>query len=960
MTMTTTTIIMGIGSRAKPFIEPVRNWREGLAEHARPFVATALFTDEGTIVSGRGDDHVRLIDGLRNEMVPDAWQHNLAAGHQHKKDVKAWIQAWSKIARQESHVRAAGLAGLKVRAGLTVVLVSTTFDPIGSSLVLFFAEIMGQVAREGNLPITLHLFQIAPDAYYEGVTGVPEHLVLKKKEHEPAGIRTTKHLLEIQDAFLEPVSRTGIGNRQFHHCWLISNSTGRATCLNNFAALTQTTAGFVAFLHNPQFRLPDAVGTLTQVGEAQMLNSLGIFELRLTRSTMQQALLSKVTMKSLGFLKNWQERFFDRQRIDSEIRGLIHEKRLDLPMERFSRKDTGGVIHVPFVYLEGKTMEEEEEVVQYIEKIKTAWQEYRRVNEAVLYEKTAQRQEQFLDKDSGLIMQKCRDFVNTAEGELPAGHAYLSAWLNTESRFIKGGTISMASGLEEIWARVTEYWDDLLEVRGQRKELKRVRQAIIDKTSLVESMKRQLKTEDTICRSESVANDLGDEGQKHGKDSDPTGRHCDLKKDELRTRLQEISTDLEELVPREKELLAGLRDIDRGLEDPGIRRELFLERVEDKALEDYADIVPRLTESAATCKQAAKAERNAEKAAHRTLRQWFIIHNSLIVLVAALLTGYFQPDLWTLFRFITPLTAGTALLNTLVGVFRYFFGTRRAWFRARDLHCQAVAEQKQLRDKAVAILAGLEQSRADFTACFYAIEWYHHLREKLSSYLLRIADGLNGLHRMHSEALSYWENLKNLDTENILEFPAQPHLEHIWTEEEKAITSILYSTEPERDCFNDIIDLGVGPALEKLNTVLGRITDDRFKGVLAMDLAGLLEHLDNTVSDFDLEEVLRASINNAALLVNVHEFARNQGASETFLVGLKYREKDRTAGLFASLARDKKLQLVPTEDTDRIVFIRLLMNFAPSHWIYFDSMRQSIGDAHLHGFKTDFKKITQN
>ncbi|MCF6290963.1 MAG: hypothetical protein L3J03_08220 [Desulfobacterales bacterium] len=941
MTMTTT-IIMGIGSRAKPFIEPVQNWREGLAEHARPFVATALLQDEGVIVSGRDEKQVCLIDGLRNEMTPGAWQENLAAGRQHKKDVKAWIQAWSQIARQESHVRAAGQAGLKVRAGLTVVLASTTFDPIGSSLVLFFAEIMGQVAREGNLPITVHLFQIAPDAFYQGVTGVPEQLVLKKEEHEPAGIRTARHLLEAQDAFLRPGAGGAAGNRLFHHCWLVSNSTGRGTCLNTFSALTRTTAEFVAFLQHPEFRLPDTAGTLTRGGEAQMLHSLGIFELRLARSSMQQALRSKVTTKALGFLKTWRKLTFDRQKIDSEIRGLINERRLDLPMERFSRNDTGGAIHVPFVFPEREIMEEEEEVVRYADKLKTAWRDYRRANESALYEKTVRQQEQLLEKDSGLIMKKCRELVNTAEGELPAGIAYLSAWLNTESRFIKGGTVSTASGLEEIWALVTEYWDDLLAVRGQRRELKKVRQAIVDKTSLVESLKRQLKTADTICRSESATNAPGNKEQEHGKDSGPNQRRHDLKKDELHARLRETGTDLEKLITREKELQAELRDIDRGLEDPGTRRELFQERVEDKALEDYADVLPQLTESAATCKLTAKAERKAEESARRTFRQWFIIHNCLIVLVAALLTGYFQPDLRVLFRLVTPLTAGAAILNTLVGVRRYFFGARRTWQKARDRRQQAEAEQGQIRNKAVSILAGLEKKRAAFAACFYAIEWYHLLRERLSGYLLRLADGLNGLRKMHGEALSCWENVETLDSGNIIEFPTRVHLEHLWKQEKEAINNILVSMEPERDCFNDIIDLGVGPALEKLDTVLGRITDDRFNGVLALDLAGLLEHLDETVPGFDLEETLRTGIDNAALLVNVHEFARNQGAAETFLVGLRHREGDEATRLLNLVSQDKKMRLVSIEEPDRILFVRLLMKFAPSHWIYFDSMRQNL------------------
>ncbi len=921
-----TAVIIGVGSRVEPFLEATMAWREGLDPVFRTFIANAMLCDDGS-VSLNGGKVSLLLEGLSTELTDDAWRLNRAIGDEQDTQIQAWLQSIIQETRQESHLRAARAAGYEVQPGLRIVLVSTTFDPVGAGLSLMFSKKIKQVARACNLPVWVHLFKIAPDVFVDGVAGVPEEFKVKKEDQGIAGLFTVSHLNELTDV----AAKLPQEGRLFQDCWIVSNVTTRNTCINNFSVLANYLAVFVSLFHVGGFHLSDHTGMYAENGDLPIINSIGIYEFHLDREGLQKTLFDRVAHIALDFLNVWEKKPFEHQQMSSDVSNLIYKKQMDLLRERFSRDDCGKTLYSTFQYQMSDGFLESEEAARSFENdVLRAWREHRRNNEDSLYQGAAIRQEQLLSEDSDSVMNRCRELANEG-GEIPAAIAYLAAWLNIDSPFLKGCDVALESGLHRIWEAVTEYWDDLMGSGKKRAELKKIRQQIVDKTSVFKNLEQESVALQKILETESSADSV--QSQENADAGQPSAHKRQFENEikELKVRISKNQADIDSLIAREGDLNIELRAIDQGLNDPGTRRDLFKEHVEGKALDRFSKIVPKLVKSSDECQRTDKEVVRKERAKTGTLNWWLL--SNAVIFVCSLVLTCFNLSMEMVLTTILPWTATAIVVTLIVFTFYYYFKIKPDLHKAYNDRHQAKWSQRNIQNEMVAVLTRLEKTRPDFAACFYAIEWFHSLKSNIANRHSELSAAVSGLQDLRNKAVS--ERSLAEDTENRRIVPNKIEFEALWPLGEKSLQNSLLTQQLVKLYCREVFESGAAQALSKLQETLEAVTRESFGEILGMDIAELFELLDSTMPVADLDQTLRTGLENTSPLINIHEFSRHQGAVEEFFISLKCRDGGETASRIERLSRDKSLQLIPAESPDNIRFVRLITKITPSHWIYY-------------------------
>lgn len=961
----------------EPFFEEFRRWREHLPDYLQPFAEGALFRDDGSVLTTIANFPSTSLPGFVTDIQAGSWQHNFEIFRDQEDIIE---NLYGQILTQVSlaqNVRAVEKAGDEIKNSIRLILLSTTFDPVGSSLATMMAHFAQKTnAEKTALPLHTHLLSLAPDLFTGSTKNRPHNYLLNREHMSWAKIRTARHFRELHEAFLQQeFHQMAVLPSLFGALWIFSSTDERGTVLDDYHLLTSYIRNayslwFTDHITDTRDSLP------TPSGDPCIVNALGVFELQYQKEAMRKALAGKLTLsaiqKDLGRWRHWSQH---RQKLNNAIRRFIHQNHFDQTFRRVGKNTAGESLDTPFRF------KSEASIETFGGEILSARRNHEK--SADVLGKTTRRMEEVLAADRELVLAEIKNRLDTPEDELPSAIAFLCSWLGEDCTYFTGDVQDRSSGMAEIWIELTQFFDKLNETIKERQEMKELNQSIKDKFHMQKSLERRSSTAAAppmeIANDETLTIELSADSAKNSAADEP-GRvdqesvageasiPDSEKKDESSAELDMTATtahdsqehlilenrqainqeELEKLHEKKQALAQKLLKVDQALENSGERRALFENKIEKVALDEFDKINARLQATAPLQRGLVNEIAKWEEAVKSGFLR-FIVYALIVLLLfgaSPLAIGYFS-EIWSYSsakEWTGYLLTLFSSLHTIINGYRFIVKPRKKLQKARENLEQLKRKQKQLSREGESRLAKLERDRTQYAAHSLALEWFHELKASMRRWHRKLSREQPELEKLEKFSLESWEQFQTRDDERVFQFPNKSALGHIWLLKEGNIQVELenFFKRPGRERSQILAIADIEKYVEGLRDEFHQISEKHFGEYFDKDPEEMLMVLAKE-TNFNVERMLDRNIRNTIALANLKDLYAEQRVTKALLIASNSRgERSDFLQLLKKLA--PSAAQIPAIGGERIIFYRVLEGYAFCNWGYSNQARSELSN----------------
>jgi len=517
-------------------------------------ISCVTLADDGSCRIGNLSEAIFLCTNLDPEISSEAFQCNFQMYQSREKEFEDVLADAMEEIRQREVILELQEKGYKIDDEISVYILSTLFDPVGSSAIVPFLGFV-QTLLAGRFRGTLietHLLGFFPDLF-------PGY-----KKEKLAYLRSYACLQELDHMLDHPKMLFLEGRAPLTYIYLFTSKNEDGVEIGSYEDLIPMICEVLSLLLFGEIASDNSfsVALLNKdIGKYARYSSFGLAKLIYPVDNIMDGLANALTDKLMGFRGVAQPKTFERDYIAADVKEFLLEHSFDKLSSALKFDKEGKTIWSDFKFL--GAINEKVVVENFLRNVDSQAEEFDRDRVTLMDKKLADRRRQVYDEKIEKLFQKIYNGVDSSERGIYYSKAFLDVLQNQRSPYTQGEVIAKAFTLDLIEKEAKSFFDGLFGIeRGKLAELKR---DIDDKTELLQKAMQEFEGASN-CTSVDIA----------GAENDDSNTLAESQQ----KRLDALREEIENLQKKYDTLEEKIADFDFKIMDPSERRRLLAKIME--------------------------------------------------------------------------------------------------------------------------------------------------------------------------------------------------------------------------------------------------------------------------------------------------------------------------------------------------------------------------------------------
>jgi len=573
-------IILGLGKYGNEIVQNISKLMEEQDNIIFKIVSCLALKDNGEFWDIKEDKLLFQCENLKSEFHLDNYSSNFQSLQCHEKSFEDHlVDKISHLKRKELLVKFQD-QGLSIDNNIEIFIISPLFDSVGSAAIIPFLGFI-QTLLAGRLRgsvIKSNLFLLFPDLF-------PDY-----RNKELAFARSYVSMEELDFIADHPELISSEGLHPFDFAWIMTGKNEEDIELGSYQSLIPMIKNFFKLIFKGDI-LNDVSFTNVLInkveGKTTRYSSVGLSQLIFPVDEVIKGLSKYVGFLIFQSKGLTEEKIFDRELINTNVKKFIIENRFDELSEEMKTDPDGHNILMDFSYEGDMNIEIDPDV--FFQSVEEAFEGFSKTQFIEMQNKLLQKKSTLHEEKKEKLGIYVKDCIESEEKGIYYTKSFLDQLLNHNSNYVKGKILTEKYNLKFLRNKVRSYFD------REFKELQdyyiQLQNEIEEKRILLENLKEQKPEEDEgeaeekevlseqINSLEIELKELDDKSIKIKKEI----KDCKIAKDEnnlgskvLKNKITEIKETIEDLKGKIKDINDKYVDIKRRLADLSFKKKKTL------------------------------------------------------------------------------------------------------------------------------------------------------------------------------------------------------------------------------------------------------------------------------------------------------------------------------------------------------------------------------------------------
>jgi hypothetical protein len=516
-------------------------------------VQCLFLEDDGNLATNDRIGPTFHCDGLSLDRSPNVFQKNFRVYVNNEREIENILADLMQKIKRIDVVLELREMGYKIDEGIAICIVSTLFDPIGSSAIIPFLGFVQYLisGRFTGTVVHTNLLGFFPDLFDE------------YKKDDLFYSRSFIAVQELDHILNNPKILITDERSPIHYVYLFTGKNEDAVEIGSYKDLIPMIGEVFSSLLLGEIASDESFSSvlLEKVdGKYTRYNSFGLSKLIYPVNEIMNGLFNIMVYKILDSHQLTTPKVYERGYIASEVKEFIIKNGLDRLSEQIRIDKEGNRIWTDFRY--SGTISERVVVRSFIDDIDTQAVEYERDITTIQDKKLAGRKEELFYDQIEILKGTIRRVLDDLGKGILSGkgtyyaQAFLNVLENKPSPYLKEGSYAgTIYDLELIEKKAKAFFDKIFGI--DRDKLIELKRDIDDKTSLLNRF--------TESSAQNLSSGSSEKGKTHSENDGGA-----------RERIETLKAEIEVLQSERETLQKRIDDFDFKISDPSERRKLLL------------------------------------------------------------------------------------------------------------------------------------------------------------------------------------------------------------------------------------------------------------------------------------------------------------------------------------------------------------------------------------------------
>lgn len=547
-------LFLGLGTYGSKIAARLQETMHGKQSDLARLISLVTLEDDGDC-SVRGEKKAAFrCNRLNAAMSVDAFEGNFQIYQSQEKEFEDLLSDAMEEIRQREYIIELREKGYKIDEGISLYLISTLFDPVGSTAIVPFLGFIQTLlaGRYRGTTIEMNFLGFFPD------------LFATFKKERLAYVRSYACLQELDHIMDHPKMLSLEGWAPLTYAYLFTGNNEDGVEIGSYEDLIPMISEVISSLLFGDIGSDDSFPLVflnEKQGKFARYSSFGLAKVIYPVDDIMDGLANALTDKLMGFRGVAQPKTFERDYIAADVKEFLLEHSFDKLSSALKFDKEGKTIWGDFKF-QG-AINEKVVVENFLRDVDSQAEEFDKDRVTLMDKKLADRRRQVYDEKIEKLFQKIYNGVDSSERGIYYSKAFLDILQNQRSPYTQGEVVTKAFTLDLIEKEAKSFFDGLFGIeRGKLAEMKR---DIDDKTELLHKAEKEFTPQLTAKAALIVS-----EEEENSKDATEAQQK----------RIDALREQIKELQKKYDALEEKIADFDFKITDPSERRKLLSKLME--------------------------------------------------------------------------------------------------------------------------------------------------------------------------------------------------------------------------------------------------------------------------------------------------------------------------------------------------------------------------------------------
>jgi len=564
-------IIIGLGKYGNEIVQNINKSMKEQDNIIFKIISCLALKDNGEFWDVKEDKLLFQCEGLKSEFHLDNYSLNFKSLLYHEKNFGDYLSDKISDLRRKELLIEFQDKGLSIDNSIEIFIVSPLFDSVGSSAIIpFLGFIQSLLAgRLRGSVIKSNLFLLFPDLF-------PDYT-----NNKIAFARSYACMEELDFIADYPELISSEGLPPFDFAWVMAAKNEEDVEIGSYQSLIPIIKTFFILIFKGDI-LNDASFTNILInkveGKTTRYSSMGLSQLIFPVDEVIKGLSKYVGFLIFQSKGLTEEKIFDKELVNTNIKKFIIENRFDELSEEMKTDPDGHNILMDFSYEGDMNIEMDPDI--FFQSVEEDFEEFSKTKFIEMQNKLLQKKSTLYEEKKDKLGIYIKDCIESEEKGIYYTKSFLDQLLNHNSPYIKGKILTEEYNLKFLRSKIRSYFDK--EFKELQDYYTQLQKEIKEKQILLGNLKEQnSKEEDDGAEEKEVLleqinsleielEELNDKSNKINKEI----KDCKIAKDEnnlgskvLKNKINEIKEIIEDLKGKIRDINDKYIDIKRRLAD---------------------------------------------------------------------------------------------------------------------------------------------------------------------------------------------------------------------------------------------------------------------------------------------------------------------------------------------------------------------------------------------------------
>lgn len=568
-------ILLGLGKHGSEIANSVYTVLSEKQKDLTKIISYLILEENGDFRDIKNESAFKC-EGLKPKLSLENFRPNFQVLQNHEKKFEDILADKIENVRRREIIIELQEKGYEIEETIGLFLISTLFDPIGSTAIIPFLGFI-QYILTGRLRGTIietNLLGFFPDLFEE------------YKKNELAYSRSYACLQELDFIANHPKLISSEEQSLLNFTYLFTGKNEEAVEIGSYKELTPMLGEILFSLLTGEIASDVSFSTVLSKridSKATRYSSFGLAKLIFPIDKIMKGFSDYLIFSILESEGVITPKTFERGYIGADVKGFLLENKFDRISEELELDTEGKTIWVDFKYK--GTINENVVIENFINDIEEETGNFDKDEVTAMNRKLSLRREQLSGEKTRKLLRAIKAGIDSKENGIFYSKAFLDVLQNQKSPYTKGDIVEKAFTLDLIEKEVKAFFDEAFGIN--REGLGKLKRDIDDKTSLLEKSKKKLRKKET--KGEERAKEDLQETEDLAIEKDSLAPKKEQAEKGLKKRVEVLETEIEDLKEQYSELEDEIADFDFKISDPSERRKL-LGDIEKKTEEEIEKV----------------------------------------------------------------------------------------------------------------------------------------------------------------------------------------------------------------------------------------------------------------------------------------------------------------------------------------------------------------------------------